>query len=161
MTFDSPAKLKLEANIQIASAYSGRVDPEWVEDVVRATLETEGVTGPAEVGVMIAGSRRVRALNRLHLGHDYDTDVIAFALTEGEQAAPPDGVVHLGEAIISYPQASKQGAQYGHSVRAELALLIAHGVLHLLGYEDKAPREAKRMRAREAAVLARLGEQAL
>ncbi|MSQ33070.1 MAG: rRNA maturation RNase YbeY [Dehalococcoidia bacterium] len=158
MPFKRVAPLVLEVNIQLAAAYRDRLDPAWVEQVARAVLETEGTSGPIEVGILICGAKRVRALNRRYLGHDYDTDVIAFALTEGEGRSPPDGVIHLGEAIISYPQARKQAARYGHSLQRELALLIAHGVLHLLGYDDQDPQREPRMRAREAAVLERLGE---
>jgi len=158
MPFKRVTPLILEVNIQMAAAYRGRLDPVWVEQVARAVLETEGTGGPVEVGILIAGAQRVRALNRRYLGHDYPTDVIAFALTEGEGPPPPDGVSHLGEAIVSYPQARQQAARYGHSLQRELALLIAHGVLHLLGYDDQDPRREPLMRAREAAVLERLGE---
>lgn len=158
MPFKRLAPLTLEVNVQTAAAYRGRIDPDWVRRVVAAVLETEGTEGTIEVGIVIAGSQRVRGLNRRYLGHDYDTDVIAFALTEGEGPAPPDGTLHLGEAIVSYPQARQQAARYGHSVPRELALLIAHGVLHLLGYDDQDPHREQWMRAREAAVLEHLGD---
>jgi len=72
---------------------------------------------------------------------------------------PPDGIVHLGEVIISYPQAAIQAEEHGHSVEKEVAVLLIHGVLHLLGYDHAEPDEQRDMQAREADILAHLAEQ--
>src|SRR4030042_1290206 len=66
---------------------------------------------------------------------------------------PPDGVRHLGEVMISYTQAVKQAQEQGHNVAQELALLIVHGVLHLLGYDHELPQENQLMRAKENEIL--------
>jgi len=67
--------------------------------------------------------------------------------------APPDEIEHLGEVIISYPQAVIQAEEHHHSVKREIAILIIHGVLHLLGYEHDKPELERDMRAREAEIL--------
>ncbi len=67
--------------------------------------------------------------------------------------APPDGIEHLGEVIISYPQAVIQAEEHRHSVEREIAILIIHGLLHLLGYEHDKPDLEREMRARETEVL--------
>ena len=89
---------------------------------------------------------------------DSTTDVIAFALSErGAKAepfvTPPDDVIHLGEVIISYPQAKRQAEEQHHPLERELALLVAHGVLHLLGYDHELPEQAQNMRALESQVM--------
>ena len=66
---------------------------------------------------------------------------------------PPDGVRHLGEVIISYPQAVIQAEEHQHSVKRELAILIIHGVLHLLGYDHETPELEQQMIAREREIL--------
>ncbi|MCL0080332.1 rRNA maturation RNase YbeY, partial [Dehalococcoidia bacterium] len=66
------------------------------------------------------------------------------------------GVTHLGEAIISCPQAARQAEEQKHSLRREITILTVHGVLHLLGYDHQQPGEEQAMIIREAEILARL-----
>jgi probable rRNA maturation factor len=73
--------------------------------------------------------------------------------TDSDFVSPPDNITHLGEVIISYPQAVEQAKEQGHSTEQELALLIIHGILHLLGYDHEKPEEEARMRAREKELL--------
>jgi probable rRNA maturation factor len=65
-------------------------------------------------------------------------------------------VLHLGEVVISFPQAVIQAEEHGHSVKREIAILIIHGVLHLLGYEDEKPELKLLMSAREREILSHL-----
>ena len=87
----------------------------------------------------------------------------AFDLRPGElpgteDADPATGLVPLGDMMISLEHAARQAKEYGHSNRRELAYLVVHSVLHLLGYDhlDEGPQKA-RMREREEAILAQLG----
>ena len=112
------------------------------------------------MGLVICRQKRVRQLNKTYLGEDEPTDVLAFAMLEQGATAdllpfttPPDGIAHLGEVIISYPQAVKQAEEHCHSVKREVATLIIHGVLHLLGYSHDTPEPKRKMSAREAAIL--------
>jgi probable rRNA maturation factor len=89
---------------------------------------------------------------------DRTTDVIAFALSERSTkderfVSPQDDVIHLGEVIISYPQTKRQAEEQRHSLERELALMVAHGVLHLLGYDHELPEQAQKMRSLEARIL--------
>jgi probable rRNA maturation factor len=59
-------------------------------------------------------------------------------------------VLHLGEVIISYPQAVAQAEEHQHSVKREIAILLIHGILHLLGFEHGEPTLKHKMTAREA-----------
>ena len=123
-------------------------------------------TGPGvELGLVITSQERVRQLNRSYRGKDEPTDVLAFAMlpAEGEKGVdfplfvtPPDGIRHLGEVIISYPQAVIQAEEHQHSVNREIAILIIHGVLHLLGYEHDKLELRRRMVTREEEILTHL-----
>ena len=72
---------------------------------------------------------------------------------ESNFIVPPDGQRHLGEVIVSYPQAVIQAGEQGHSVNTEVAVLVIHGVLHLLGYEDETPELRERMSLRQQEIL--------
>jgi probable rRNA maturation factor len=112
-----------------------------------------------EMGLLIATGERVRELNRDYLDEDAPTDVLAFSATEENEADqspfihPPDGLLHLGEVIIAYPRAVTQAQAHGHPVEKELAILLIHGLLHLLGYDHDEPERESRMKAREAELL--------
>ena len=69
---------------------------------------------------------------------------------------PPDGLLHLGEVIISYPQAVIQAREHRHSIKREMAILIVHGVLHILGYDHEKPKMEPAMSAKEKEILAEL-----
>ena len=80
-----------------------------------------------------------------------------FQTSDSGFALPPGEPRHLGDVLISYERARAQAAAYGHSVERELCYLLAHGVLHLLGYDHRRPKERRAMREREEAALRPLG----
>jgi len=147
-----------EIEISIEDEFKELIDEKWARRVAQQVLKAENVTPPYEVSIIFTDSETVQKLNRDFRGVDEPTDVIAFYMlpqkeTEATFVLPPDGVTHLGEVIISYPQAVEQASEQGHSVNEELALLIIHGILHLLGYDHQQPEEEKRMRGREQELL--------
>ena len=148
-----------EIGIHIEEEFRACIDEEWARGLARGVLMAEGITPPFEMSLVFTDSRTVQELNRDYRGVDEPTDVLAFyMLSERTKedfsfAIPPDGVTHLGEVIISYPQAVEQAKEQGHSVGQELALLIIHGILHLLGYDHEKPEEESCMRARERELL--------
>jgi probable rRNA maturation factor len=149
----------MEINISIDKGFDGCPPRRWLENVIRQVLEAQGAGAEVEIGLLIATGERVKELNRDYLGEDAPTDVLAFSAMEEKEADqspfihPPDGLLHLGEVIIAYPQAVLQAAEHGHRLKKELAVLLIHGVLHLLGYNHDQPDSARRMRAREAELL--------
>jgi probable rRNA maturation factor len=155
---------ELELNIQIDGQISPHLDENWLRQVVEKVLLAGGVKTPVELGIVITGDQLVRQLNKQYRGINDTTDVLSFALTEESELettpfiTPPDGVLHLGEVIISHPQMKRQAEEQGHSSRSELALLLAHGVLHLLGHEHDEPHREETMRALEMKVLSELEE---
>ena len=151
----------MEIDVLVDEAFEGKVSADWLKGVARLVLEAEGADPTAAMSLVITGQDEIRQLNAVHLGEDEPTDVLAFPLQPDEDEEdgfilPPDGAVHLGEVIISYPQAEIQAGERGHPVQRELAVLLVHGVLHLLGYDHDTPEREARMKAREAALLARL-----
>jgi probable rRNA maturation factor len=94
-------------------------------------------------------------LNRTHRGVEGPTDVLAFPLREGpwSHLAPE----LLGDVVISVDTARRQGRQAGTGLRAELALLLVHGILHLLGYDHAGAEERRRMWRKQRTVLLACG----
>jgi probable rRNA maturation factor len=113
----------------------------------------------AELSIALIGDAEMHALNRDWRGTDRPTDVLAFALREGEDAAVHPDV--LGDVVISLDTAARQAAARGATLADEVRVLLAHGILHLLGYDhERSPAEARRMFARQRALLRRLGKTA-
>ena len=147
-----------EIEISVEEEFRGAVDQGWVRRIAQTVLKAEGVAPPYEVSLVFTDSETVQQLNRDYRGVDEPTDVLAFCMLsqkggDDSFALPPDGVTRLGEVIISYPQAVEQAREQGHSPERELALLIIHGILHLLGYDHEEPEEESKMRERERELL--------
>ena len=148
-----------QLSIRIEQPFSDLVREDWLRRVVDCALVAAGVRTATEIGVVIAGDGTVQDLNRSYRGIDDTTDVLAFAFAEpggdsgDEFVMPPDRPLHLGEVIVSYDRAVRQAEEQRHPVERELALLVAHGTLHLLGYDHEDPEDEKAMKAMEARVL--------
>lgn len=144
----------------IEDAFRGEVEEDWLRRLMEGVLRFQGVKGPLELSLVIAGDELVHRLNKDYRGVDSTTDVLSFALEEGEASIPftmpADGVRYLGEVVLSYPQAVRQAQEQQHPVERELALLIVHGVLHLLGCGHEDEGEEQRMRTLEREILERL-----
>lgn len=148
----------MEINILVDETLEIAVEPAWLEAVARRVLAAEDVGARTEMGLVIASQERVRQLNRDYRDIDEPTDVLAFSAREEAAGLPPfipppDGVLHLGEVIISYPQALIQAEEHGHPLQKELAILLIHGLLHLLGYDHEKSDAKRKMRAREKELL--------
>lgn len=121
----------------------------WAERLGEQILIEAGAAG-VHLSLLFAGDRLMRRLNRQYRRKDATTDVLAFPMPEA--AGSPPGL--LGDVVISLPQAARQARTHGLSVNRELAQLLIHGILHLLGYDhERSPGEARRMRRKERAVL--------
>jgi len=149
-----------EIEISVEEKFRNLVGEDWVRRIAQQVLKAEGVASPYEVSLVFTDSEMVKQLNRDYRGVDEPTDVLAFYMlsqkgADSSFALPPDGVTRLGEVIISYPQAVAQAKEQGHSPERELALLVIHGILHLLGYDHEEPEEESKMRERERELLER------
>ena len=148
-----------EIGIHIGQNFQGCIDENQARKIAQDVLKAEGVASPLEISLVFTDFETVQRLNRDYRGVDEPTDVLAFYMLPGKTTnnlpfiLPPDGITRLGEIIISYPQAVEQAKKQEHSVAQELALLIIHGILHLLGYDHEKPEEEAKMRTREKELL--------
>lgn len=128
-------------------------------EVLEETARVHEVDDLAEVSLMFTDDETIHEMNREYRGIDRPTDVLSFALEEGEEeeiyGGPEENL--LGDIIISVETATRQAEEYGHSVEREMAFLALHGMLHLLGYDHMEEEERQQMRAQEEAILASLG----
>lgn len=107
----------------------------------------------AELSIALVGDEEMQRLNAAYRGKDRPTDVLSFEM--GDDA--PGGVRLLGDVVISLDTAARQAAEHGVGLAEEVRVLLAHGLLHLLGYDHERSRpEARRMFARQRALLRRL-----
>ena len=130
-----------------------------LQSVLQKTAEVYDIGPQTEVSLVLATDEYVHALNLEYRGIDSSTDVLSFALNEGEEPVVIDGPeeVLLGDIVISIDTASRQATEYGHSLERELAYLTVHGILHLLGYDHMVQEEKLQMRREEEHVLSLLG----
>ncbi len=144
-------------DVRIERPFRSATSTVWLRSVARRVLSAERPGEAVEASVVVTDDATVRDLNRRYRDRDEPTDVLSFGLGDSADRSfvlPPDERSHLGEVVISYPTAVRQAEEEGHSVEAELARLLVHGILHLLGYDDEEPQDERIMREREAEILA-------
>ncbi len=117
--------------------------------VIEAALDEEKFSFEAEVSVVLTGNEEIRRINRETRGIDAVTDVLSFPMLDYETPAdfsfleehweadvdPDTGEIPLGDIVLSVEKVRAQAKEYGHSERREYAFLIAHSMLHLMGYD--------------------------
>lgn len=132
---------------------------ETVQTVLQKAAELYGLTEAAEVSVALCDDATIHQLNRDFRKVDRPTDVLSFALNEGEEPEIVDGPAEelLGDIIISVDTLERQAEEYGHSLERELAYLTIHGFLHLMGYDHETEDDKLEMRREEEVVLSALG----
>ncbi|RIV25872.1 rRNA maturation RNase YbeY [Alicyclobacillaceae bacterium I2511] len=112
-----------------------------------------------EVSISFVSDAEIQELNRSYRHVDWPTDVLSFALREGEEdfVLPEGATEPLGDIIVSIPAAVRQSIEYGHSLRREVGFLLVHGFLHLLGYDHQDTEAEQEMTGIQEAVLSNLG----
>jgi len=147
----------VEINILVDEGVEAGVGPSWLEEIAQRVLAAEKASAKTEVGIVVTGQEMVQQLNRSYRGKDEPTDVLAFSTRDEADGSrfifAPDGLLHLGEVIISYPQAAVQAEEHGHLLKRELSILLIHGLLHLLGYDHEESEARRKMRSREKELL--------
>ena len=147
--FDGPTKARLTER-----------ERKDIEVVVRRVCEevaaVYGLVNGEELGVFLCDDAKIHELNRTYRAVDRPTDVLSFALNEGESGTGEDARL-LGDLVISLERTANQASEYGHGFERELAYLTVHGCLHILGYDHMSDEDKKEMRAEEEFVLGRLG----
>ena len=178
---DSPHSLQ-EIDISVDEPYQQELSEVWLRTVMEAALVEALPQGePAQVGLVVTDDKTVQELNRQFRGLDEVTDVLSFSAShsghwEGDPqesdgaspesvdseelnfVLPPGEPSPLGEVIISFPQTIRQAQERNGPVEQELALLIIHGVLHLVGYDHMEPEDEAQMQAKERSALAAVSQ---
>ena len=144
---------------------------EIFSSVAETVLKAENCPFEAEVNLTLVDKESIQELNKEHRGIDRVTDVLSFPLTDfeipgdfsklDEKSAdcfnPGSKELLLGDIVICMERAKEQAEEYGHSLKREFAFLIAHSMLHLLGFDHEDPEEEKIMFQKQEQALSNLG----
>jgi probable rRNA maturation factor len=141
-----------------------------IREVINGALDFEECPYETEVNVVLTTNDEIAMINRDYRDLFKPTDVLSFPMIPFETPADYSVVEEdesyfdldsdellLGDIMISVPKVFAQAEEYGHSVTREFCFLVAHSMLHLLGYDHMTPEEAKDMESRQSAVLEHLG----
>lgn len=129
----------MKISIKTESRYP--VDKKHIRKTIKEYLKSKQEFEETEVAIDVyfVGDRKMKTLNQKYLDRDKTTDVLSFSLTEEDKEideefiTAPEDILHLGEVIVSYPQARKQAGENNVLVDEEIDRLVIHGLKHLLG----------------------------
>jgi probable rRNA maturation factor len=152
-----------EAAVVVEVAEANEVDdPDRWAALARSVLEAEGVVGPAELALSFVGEADMAELNRRWMGEDGPTDVLSWAIDapagrSSERPLPPAAgePVLLGDVVVCPAVARRALTETGRRLEDELALLVVHGVLHVLGFDHAVMADEEAMQSRELEHLTR------
>lgn len=123
--------------IEIQNLTASYVDVLFVRRVVQGTLQNLRICGMIEVGVVFVGAARMRRLNKTHHRENRVTDVLSFSSSPSFQVSEPYGHRYLGELVVCAPVVKKEAHRTRVPYRLQLAHILIHGTLHLLGYRHE------------------------
>jgi probable rRNA maturation factor len=149
---------------EVEDSIESSIDRALLEAVLLEAFSDRLAGKGLQIGLTITTDEGIQELNRQYRGKDAPTDVLSFPLLEFERPeepraafpVPPGEPMALGDIVVSYPRAVEQAQAYGHSLEREIAFLLVHGAMHLLGYDHEDPSDQPAMRREEEAVLGRL-----
>lgn len=138
------------------------IDGDALVALAERVLSSEGYSSRTEVAITAVTDAAIAALKREHFDVDTPTDVLSFPIDDQRPGvAPVDSVdgppVLLGDVVIAPSYISRQAAEHDVAESHELALMVVHGLLHLMGWDHAGDDEAGAMEARERAILAQVG----
>lgn len=147
-------------------------EEEIINKVITQACDYEKCPYEVEVNVLLTDNESIHETNREYRGVDAPTDVLSFPMIDYEAPAdfsfledspvedyfdPDTGELLLGDIVISVEKVMEQAEKYGHSVKRELAFLVAHSMLHLFGYDHMEPDEAEVMEDKQNQILLNIG----
>jgi probable rRNA maturation factor len=125
----------IQINLYIGSRYP--VDRAKLRKAAKTVLENNGIDH-AQVDISVVGKRKIKSLNESRLKHEGTTDVLSFPIHEKHHLDDfplPEGIPpHLGDIVISFPEAVSTAKKYGKLVDDQICFYLQHGMMHLLGY---------------------------
>ena len=139
-----PYRIEVEAATSKAAEFIS-----LVEETALKVLQFQGIEEPVSINIILMDDSRIQDLNLRFLGIDNATDVLSFPFGD-----PVTGLeYHLGDIAISLDRVRVQAAKGGHSSKAELRLLVVHGILHLLGFDHDTSTRKATMWTKQAKIL--------
>ena len=138
--------------IFVANEQDIEVDERRLSALAAHALGAEGVEDEAELSVLLVTSDHMKNLNARFAGNDYATDVLSFPLMEGEEDEE-EGPLVLGDVVICPAVAADNADKLEHGVEQEIAVLLVHGTLHLLGYDHQDDEDKAKMDTRLQEIL--------
>ncbi len=133
---------RVDLNIEIDRGIDKKI-----KDFVRDVFEKEFKRTDYEIAVVFTSNNYIRRLNKRYLEHDWATDVLCFPYSKGKRL--------VSDIIISVEKAKSQAKFYNSVVEKEIFFLVAHGILHLLGWNDSGELQRKKMWAKQKELLNR------
>ncbi|MCD6402407.1 rRNA maturation RNase YbeY [bacterium] len=143
--------------IEVSNLTNQKVEKEFLKKIANKILESEKKEN-FDLSVFLVGPSRIRNLNKKYRGKNRITDILSFGQTQNLKfIMPPNKKEELGEIIVCPRVVKKNAKRYGVSFKEELARVLIHGILHLLGYNhEKSEKAAKKMREKEEYYLAQI-----
>ena len=132
----------------------GIIDEEKWRDLAIQALQAEGVQA-GELNLIFVDSQNIQQLNKTYLGKGEPTDVLAFPI-DSFDVSTTDTPLLLGDVVICPEMAMENAKAQNKTLEEEIALLVLHGVLHILGYDHAEPNEKAVMKKREKQLLSEL-----
>lgn len=156
-------KISIE-NLQDKVEFNESIE-KLITKVSGLVIDTEGVKIDCKVDITLVDDAKIQEINNEYRNINSPTDVLSFPIIEGceGQINPEvgdydeDGHAMLGDIIISLETAKRQAEEYGHSFEREVAFLVTHGMLHLLGFDHEEEEQEKKMLEEQEKILTKAG----
>lgn len=120
-----------------------------IKKICKKISKIEQIKGKHYLSIIIVDNNKIHEINKQYRDIDNPTDVISFAMIDGENELPQE----MGDIFISYDKIIEQAENYGHSILREFSFLVSHGVHHLLGYDHMSPEDEKVMFEKQENIL--------
>lgn len=122
---------KVKVLIFVESRY--KINRKRIKSTICNLLSQQDIHSPVEISVAIIGDRKMRVLSKKYKGEDKTRNILSFSQTEGENIKHPNGILRLGDIVLSYPQVIQNAVDDEMLVDDKVDELVSHGLLHLLG----------------------------
>lgn len=149
-------------SVFLANEQSGEVDVDPLRHLAELVVAEEGYPESTEVTILLVNEQEMAGYNKRFLKRDGPTDVLAFPVEELLPGVVPEHDPHwppilLGDVIVAPAYVSAQAIEFDVAFEDEMALMVIHGILHLLGYDHEIDEEAEKMERRERELMGKVG----
>lgn len=127
-------------NLEINNLTKNRIERRFFQKIAERAIKILKIK-IEEISLVFVGDARMKNLNKKHRKRDRVTDVLTF---------------DYGEIIICLPQAKRQAKKFGHSLKDELVVLLIHGILHLVGYDDETKKDYNKIVSKQEEIWQRV-----